>query len=147
MPNSKFISDSVVNWTLTEKLVRFKIPVTVEYGPPFEEIERVLVDCLRDERDVARDPPPSVRLMAFGENGLELEVRAWSTTLVHRRGLLTSTINRALYEALRQAGIRIAGAKRDVRLTWAGDGAPDAAQLATRAAGDATTSQPRHETR
>jgi len=63
----------------------------------------VWADCL----DVLEDPPPATRLMAFGDYGLQYELRVWSTTLIHRKGVLISNLNRAIYTAFREQGIEI----------------------------------------
>jgi len=56
---------------------------------------------------VLEDPPPATRLMAFGDYGLQYELRVWSTTLIHRKGVLISKLNRAIYTAFREQGIEI----------------------------------------
>lgn len=116
VPNSTLIQQNVVNWTLTKSLVRFKISITVEFGQDYAKIEQIILDVVREVEEVAAEPPPSMRLMGFGEVGVNLEVRAWSTTLVHRRGLLTSKINIAIYNTLLAQGINLPNPRREIRL-------------------------------
>ena len=66
--------------------------------------------------DVLKDPPPAVRLMEFGDSGLGFELRVWSTTLIHRRGLLTSNLNNGIYRAFMEQGIKIPYPRRDVQI-------------------------------
>jgi len=57
-----------------------------------------------------------VRFLSFGENGLEFELRAWTTTLVHRRGKFTSQINFAIYYKLKEYEIEVPYPQRDIHV-------------------------------
>jgi len=107
VPNSNVITENVINWSHNDRKVRFKIPVTVAYGTDIEQLERLLLQVAADCPDVLEDPAPGTRLMAFGDYGLQYELRVWSTTLIHRKGVLISNLNRAIYTAFREQGIEI----------------------------------------
>ncbi|MBT1075700.1 mechanosensitive ion channel family protein [Geobacter grbiciae] len=116
VPNSKFITENVVNWSHNERKVRFRIPVSVAYESDVQQVERLLLDVAAANPDVLEKPAPGVRLMEFGDNGLNFELRVWSTTLIHRRGLLTSNLNYAVYRSFVEHGIEIPFPRRDVRV-------------------------------
>jgi small-conductance mechanosensitive channel len=116
VPNSRFITENVVNWKYNDATVRFKIPVSVAYGSDVRLVEKLLLDVAAKNSDVLVDPPPAVRLVAFGDNGLEFELRVWSTTMVHRKGVLISALNFAIHEAFNEHRIEIPFPQRDLRL-------------------------------
>lgn len=116
VPNSKFVTENVVNWSHNDRTVRFRIPVTVAYGSDLALVERLLLETAAECPDVLAQPPPGVRLLEFGESGLGFELRVWSTTLIHRHGLLTSTINSAIYRKFTAHGIEIPFPQRDLHL-------------------------------
>lgn len=116
VPNSKLIQQNVVNWTLNKSIVRFKVPITLAFGEPYEDIEKWILEAVATVPEVESDPPPSLRLMSFGDAGLNVEVRAWSRTLVNRKGLITSKINAAIYAALLERGIGLPNPKHDIYL-------------------------------
>ncbi|NJD38841.1 MAG: mechanosensitive ion channel [Geobacter sp.] len=116
VPNSNVITENVINWSHNDRKVRFKIPVTVAYGTDIEQLERLLLQVAAECPDVLQDPPPATRLMAFGDYGLQYELRVWSTTLIHRKGVLISKLNRAIYQAFREQGIEIPYPRRDVAI-------------------------------
>lgn len=122
VPNSKFITENVVNWSHNERKVRFRIPVSVAYGSDVHLVERLLLEVAAANPDVLEKPAPGVRLMAFGESGLNFELRVWSTTLIHRRGFLTSTLNYAIYKIFADNGIEIPFPRRDIRVLTDGVG-------------------------
>ncbi len=92
VPNSKFITDEIVNWQCNDNQVRFRIPVAVAYGSDARHVERVLLEVAAADPDVLDQPPPGVRLMQFGDDGLLFELRAWSASLVDRKGRLASQL-------------------------------------------------------
>ena len=116
VPNSKFITENVVNWQYNDNNVRFRIPVSVAYGSEAAKVEKILLQVAQENKDVLEDPPPGVRLLEFGDNGLHFELRAWSASLVHRKGRLTSALNLAIYEKFNAAGIGFPFPQRDLHV-------------------------------
>jgi small-conductance mechanosensitive channel len=116
VPNAKFITDNVINWSHNDRKVRFRIPVTVAYASDVPLVTRLLLEAAGECPDVLVTPGPAVRLLSFGDYGLGFELRAWSTTLIHRRGQLTSDLNLAIYRKFGEHGIEIPYPRRDVHL-------------------------------
>jgi len=115
VPNSKFVSENIVNLKHRDNKVRFRVPVTVAYGSDTQLIERLLLQVARENPDVLDTPEPVVRLTALGESGLKIELRVWSTTLVHRKGKLISALNFAIYDAFNLHRIEIPYLQPDLR--------------------------------
>jgi small-conductance mechanosensitive channel len=116
VPNSKFITENVINWSHLDRKVRFRIPVTVAYGSDVQLVDQLLLEVAAENPHVLKEPAPGVRLMAFGDNGLCFELRVWSTSLIHRRGLLTSSLNLAIYRQFTAHGIEIPYPRRDIHI-------------------------------
>lgn len=115
IPNSKFVTENVVNWSLTGKDVRFPVPVTVASDSDMKRVVELLEEVARDNPDVLDSPPPSVRFLQFGDSGLNLELRVWSTTLTHRKAILISALNFAIHEKFREHGVEIPYPQREIR--------------------------------
>lgn len=116
VPNSKFITEDVVNWSHNDRKVRFKIPVTVAYGTDADLVERLLLRVAAETVDVLKEPAPGIRLMEFGDSGLRYELRVWSTTLIHRKGVLISRLNTAIYRIFAENGVEIPYPRRDIAI-------------------------------
>ena len=116
VPNAKFVTENVINWSHNDRRVRFRIPVSVAYGSDVQLVERLLLEAAAECPDVLEKPAPAVRLMEFGDSGLNFELRAWSTTLIHRRGMLTSALNLAIYRKFGEHHIEIPYPRRDLFL-------------------------------
>lgn len=116
VPNSKFITENVVNWKYNDAKVRFRIPVGVAYGSDARFVERLLLEVAQAEPDVLAEPAPVVRFLSFGDSALELELRVWSTNAVNRKGKLISALNFAIYDTFREHGVVIPFPQRDVHI-------------------------------
>jgi small-conductance mechanosensitive channel len=116
VPNAKFITENVINWSHSDRKVRFRIPVTVAYGSDVPLVQRLLLEAAAECPDVLTEPPPGVRLMEFGANGLNFELRAWSTNLIQRGGLFVSNLNLLIYWKFTEHGIEIPYPRRDLRI-------------------------------
>jgi len=123
IPNSKFVMENVVNWSLTGKDVRFRIPVSIAHDSDLKKVVELLEEVARENPDVLESPPPAVRFLNFGDNGLSLELRVWSTTLTHRKATLISTLNFAIHETFQKHGIETPFPQRDIRIRSGATGA------------------------
>ena len=116
VPNSKFITENVVNWSHNDRRVRFRVPVNVAYGTDAALVEKLLLEVAAANPDVLSDPPPAVRLLEFADNGLSFELRAWSSSLIHRRGLLNSSLNLGIYRVFTENRIEIPYPQRAIHI-------------------------------
>jgi small-conductance mechanosensitive channel len=116
IPNSRFITEEVVNWSYTDAKVRFRVPVSVGYETDVRKVERLLLEVAAENPDVLADPAPVVRFLEFGDSGLKFELRVWSTSLIQRKGKLVSAINFGILEKFRREDIPIPYPQRDVHL-------------------------------
>jgi small-conductance mechanosensitive channel len=96
--------------------VRFKIPVTVAFSTDPRKLEQVLLEAAKEVPDLLTAPAPGVRFIGFGENGLEFELRAWTTSLVQRRGKFVSAINFAIYDKFKENDIEVPNPQRDIHI-------------------------------
>lgn len=116
IPNSKLIRENVVNWTHSERRVRFRIPVCVAFDSNVRKVEQALLEAAKNVYEVLETPAPGVRFISFSENGLDFELRAWTTTLVHRKGKFMSNLNFAIYDKFKEFEIEVPYPQRDIRI-------------------------------
>lgn len=116
VPNSSFITDNVINWSHTDKNVRFHVPVGVAYDSDVRQIEKLLLEVAHANPNVLKDPPPKVWFRGFGDSSLDFELLVWNTNLVHRRGQFISDLNFAVYEKFKEHDIEIPFPQRDLHI-------------------------------
>jgi len=77
VPNATFISSALVNWTLTDRVRRADVAVSVAYGSDPEVVKRILLGAVQHRDDVLSQPAPEVLITGFGESALQFELRFW----------------------------------------------------------------------
>lgn len=116
VPNSQFISSTVINWSHTDRLVRFQIPVGVSYDADPEAVRAVLLAVAAAHPGVLAEPAPVVLFEAFGDSAMMFKLGVWTTDYVARPAAFRSELNFALWHALKAAGIAIPYPQRDLHL-------------------------------
>src|SRR5215813_3498154 len=107
IPNSEFITGAVKNLTHSDTMGRVTVKLRVTFDSDFEAVRDILVACAGEHPQVLQTPPPRVYLIAFGDIGLELELR-FIVVNVNFSLTVKSDIQLAILERLRAAGVRIA---------------------------------------
>jgi small-conductance mechanosensitive channel len=70
IPNHKFISDTVYNYTQNHKTTREAVRVGVSYGSDIEKVREVLLECAREQKGILKKPEPFVLFEEFGDSAL-----------------------------------------------------------------------------
>jgi potassium efflux system protein len=113
IPNKNFITERVINWTLSDPTTRLLLKVGVAYGTNPQQAQAVILAAVRSCSGVLDNPAPSVVFTAFGASSIDFEVRAFSSTLEERLPLIHE-VNTAIARALADAGIEIPFPQQDV---------------------------------
>jgi len=116
IPNENLITSDVVNWSYSDKHVRVKIPVQISYDDDPEQAMKLMVDACAVSDRVLASPAPQTRMLAFGDSGINLELRLWLDDPEEGVGSVRSEINLAIWKAFKQHKITIPYPKRDVKL-------------------------------
>jgi len=74
VPNSKLISNEVINWTLSNQMRRLEIQIGVAYGTDMDKAMKILEECARDHKEVLDNPPPYVWFKEFGDSSIEFRL-------------------------------------------------------------------------
>ena len=115
VPNSKFVTDIVINWSHMEKKTRFHIDVGVAYGSDVEKVSQVLLQCAEDINKISKTPPPFVRFSDFGNSSLDFQLYFW-TTETFQVEYIKSEIRYKIDSAFRANGVHIPFPQRDVHI-------------------------------
>jgi small-conductance mechanosensitive channel len=115
VPNSKFISDEVTNWSHGDPKIRLDLRVGVSYGSDLEMVLRTMREVAEEHPDILKEPPPEVLLSSFGDSSWNMVLRAWIEN-PKRHYIVSSEINCNIVKKFRQNGIEIPFPQRDVYL-------------------------------
>ena len=115
VPNKSFITDEVINWTLSNPITRLLIPIGIAYSSDVLKAHQIIAQAVKQTPAVLDDPAPSVFFVGFGDSALEYEVRAFVGSLADRLPTMHK-LNLSIIEALRDADIEIPFPQRDLHL-------------------------------
>jgi small-conductance mechanosensitive channel len=117
VPNSRFLEKYVVNWTLSNTLVRYSITVGVAYGSPTRKVAELMAQVAAGHQAVLLHPAPTVLFEEFGDNALQFTLNFWMHLSENvDGGTVRSELRHGLNAAFEQAGIVLAFPQRDVHL-------------------------------
>jgi len=120
IPNENLVTSEVINWSYTDKAVRLKLPVQISYADDPEQAMQIMLQCAFVSPRVLQEPIPLCRLMQFGDNGIELELRIWIQDPENGLGGVRSEVNLAIWRGFKAAGITIPFPQRDVHIKGGG---------------------------
>ncbi|MCQ1059325.1 mechanosensitive ion channel [Photobacterium sp. ZSDE20] len=115
VPNKAFITEKLINWSLTDPITRIVIPIGVAYGSDIEKVETLLYQVANEHPLVLKDPPPSVFFLAFGASSLDFELRVYITAIDLRLSTI-HLINKSIDSLFRQNDIEIAFPQMDIHV-------------------------------
>jgi potassium efflux system protein len=109
VPNKEFITSRLVNWTLTDSILRLVIRIGLPYGTDPDEVQRLLLRVAAETPDALKYPPPKAVLVGFSEKTLDFELRVFVAD-VESLMPVRHRLNTAIEHAMRDAGINFTAA-------------------------------------
>ncbi|MDG2167719.1 MAG: mechanosensitive ion channel [Opitutales bacterium] len=70
IPNSHFLEQEVINWTLSDNNIRGEVLVGVAYGSDVERTRDLMVEAAQKNEKIHDDPTPFALFEDFGDNAL-----------------------------------------------------------------------------
>ncbi|TWI81838.1 small-conductance mechanosensitive channel [Roseibium hamelinense] len=115
VPNSNLISGVVKNWMHGSSLGRVIVPVRVSFDTDPEVVRDILHAAAKNHPKVTSYPPPDVFFMAFGESGLNFELRCYLPD-INDFLVVSSDLHFDVFQRLREKDIEIPFPQRDLHL-------------------------------
>jgi len=115
VPNSKLISQRLINWSYGDPRARIAIPVGVAYNSDIDLITKTLIKATEDVDNVLRDPAPKVQFLKFGDWSLDFRLLVWTNRpRIHTQ--IRSDINYRIERLFREAKIEIPFPQTELRV-------------------------------
>lgn len=115
IPNKAFVTERLINWSLSDTITRVLIKVGVAYGSDLDKVKAVLLQAARENPRVMTDPEPMVFFLNFGASTLDHELRLYVREL-RDRSYTVDELNRSIDRLCRENGINIAFNQLEVYL-------------------------------
>ncbi|MCK5355704.1 MAG: mechanosensitive ion channel, partial [Methyloprofundus sp.] len=71
VPNKTFITNQLINWTLTDPVTRIVIPLGISYDADVDLAQRIIAETLESVPLVLKDPEPNIFFIGFGDSSLD----------------------------------------------------------------------------
>jgi small-conductance mechanosensitive channel len=123
VPNGQLVSDSVTNWTLSDRRRRVEVDVGVEYGTDAQRVIDLLVEVASSHPGLRSEPEPTALFLGFGDSSLNFRLRVWIDNF-EEGFTVRSELAVAIQRALAEANISVPFPQRDLHLRTV---SPDAA--------------------
>ena len=115
VPNKKFITDNVINWTLSDPISRVVLPVGVAYGTEIEQVRRILLSIAASCPYVLDEPAPNTLFKGFGDSTLDMQLMVF----IPQRSVYVDVVNElngAIAKQFAEADIEIAFPQLDLHV-------------------------------
>jgi len=113
VPNKSFITERLVNWTLSDSTTRVVIKVGIAYRNDPKLAQKLLLDVAAAHAQVLQEPSPTCWMMGFGDSTLDFELRVYVGEIGQRNPVKTELQFR-IAEEFKAHDIEIAYPQRDL---------------------------------
>lgn len=117
IPNEMLITDKVVNWSYSNKEVRVKRRLRVEYETDLRLAVSLVEKGAAETERVLATPAPKCLVMEFGDEAIEIEVRFWIKDPENGVSNVSSAVMLNIWDHFKDAGIDIPLRHEDVLIT------------------------------
>ncbi|MDE1463113.1 mechanosensitive channel MscK [Spartinivicinus poritis] len=115
IPNKVFVTDQLINWSLSNPITRVIINVGVAYGSDLDLTRKLLLKAAHEHPKVLHDPAPDVFFLAFGDSTLNHELRIHVQELRDRLPVIDQ-LNRTINQLFAKHNIEIAFPQQDIHI-------------------------------
>jgi small-conductance mechanosensitive channel len=106
VPNSKLVSQRVINWSYGDPRARISVRVGVAPRSDTDLVTRSLLEAAQGVDKVLDEPLPKVQFLGFGEFSLDFRVLVW-TREPNRHPQIRSDINYRIAKLFAERGIEV----------------------------------------
>ncbi|MEG4199982.1 mechanosensitive ion channel domain-containing protein [Microcoleus sp. Pol12A5] len=115
VPNSKMISNKIVNWSYENSLLCLRVPVEVAENSNPLLVTETLLNIAYAEAGVLYEPNPKVLFVEFGDDSFKFELLVWTDRPTERE-VIKSSLNFAIEYNFRQQKIEFPFNDREIYL-------------------------------
>ena len=115
IPNHKYLTSILFNWTENGSLTRERVTVGVAYGSDVQLVKKLLLQAANEHESVLEEPEPVVLFMNFGDSALEFRL-VFTLNNSFEAIVPQSDLRFRIDELFREHNIKIPFPQRDVHL-------------------------------
>jgi len=107
VPNERFVTETVVNWSYSNRRMLVEIPFGISYDADPHEAGKIAIKVAEVTSRVLPIPAPNCQFRAFGDSSLDMVLTCWIDDPENGVGNVRSDVLFGLWAAFKKAGINI----------------------------------------
>lgn len=115
IPNSKFMTDVLFNWTQNSRINREQVDVGVAYGSDVQLVKSILLQCAKDAEGVLNEPKQLVLFEDFADSSLNFSLYFYVSDGMHSP-VIKSDLRFRIDAAFKENNISIPFPQRDIHI-------------------------------
>ncbi|RZL20514.1 MAG: mechanosensitive ion channel [Sphingomonas sp.] len=115
IPNERLMTDEVENWSFSSRDVRIHVGFRVSFDCDLRLAQRLAVEAASISPRVLTEPAPVCWIKAFGDNGVEFDLRIWIDSPEAGVGNVTSDVFFRIWDLFKEHGVTMPVPQRDLR--------------------------------
>ena len=137
IPNDHFMTEGVINWSKSDRVVRLHAPFGVSYGTTdLRQVQQLAIEAAKCVERVVAHPSPVCNLMEYGDSSVNFDLRFWITDPQNGMANVRSEVLMGLWDRLHEHGIEIPFPQRDLHVkSWHSEARSKAEAAMANAAG------------
>ncbi len=113
LPNSKLVTDKVINWSHFQSSARFQVNVGVAYSSDIELVSKLLLDATKNHPGVMDSPPASIMFKDFGSSSLDFILHFYSKDFWDIE-YIKSDLRKKIFKSFKENSVEIPFPQREV---------------------------------
>lgn len=114
IPNEDFITEKVINWSFTDKLVRLDVEFGVSYDSDPHLVSRLAIEAAENVERVSATKRPVCWMTEFGDSSLNFVTRFWISDPQNGLTNIRGQVLLALWDAFKENDIGIPFPHREI---------------------------------
>jgi small-conductance mechanosensitive channel len=115
IPNHKFLTNSLFNWTQNGTTTIEKLDIGVAYGSDVEKVKKILIEVAKEHPSVLKSRKPDVLFMDFADSSLQFRLRfSINDSYTHLK--IKSDLRFEIDKKFREHNVSIPFPQRDVHV-------------------------------
>lgn len=128
VPNEKFISSMMINWTHKDPKQRYRVDFSVAYSTDIRSMVEIIKEVVSQHPqvisgdDIPVEDRPDCEIDSFGDSGVNMFVEFWMMGIDDGKNRVGGDLLLTIFETLREHNIEIPFPQREVRILNPQDG-------------------------
>ena len=114
IPNEDFITEKVINWSFTDKLVRLDVDFGVSYESDPHLVSKLAIDAAKSVERVSAVKTPVCWMTEFGDSSINFKTRFWISDPQNGLTNIRGHVMLALWDAFKENDISIPFPHREI---------------------------------